>query len=220
MMAVCGEVGEEADRFSLSSLRLYEAQFFGFTPKTCMLRVNSVFNDCLCDILPVVENVCVSQLSKGESEETVELLRSRARECSRKLQEFLGERFKQMSKRMEMLLVDRCLSVPPNVLLPEDQAHKTYPHDAEEVLRLESSLVDLQRACEAEVYAQQALLAELKLQKEVQKQLDGVLIWVRELQNAWVKEGNGNFLESFRLVMESLTKLQETGQEVCNKVSY
>ncbi|XP_038557194.1 protein MIS12 homolog [Micropterus salmoides] len=214
-METVGEVAEEAD-----TLKLYETQFFGFTPQTCMLRVYSAFQDCLYDILPVVEKVCVRQLSRGESDGAEELLRSRARECSRKLQQFLEERFKPLSERMEALLVSRCLSVPPNVLLPEDQAHKTCPPDIQEVLRLESSLADLQRSYEAEVCARQALLAELEEQKEVQKQLDGILMWVRELQAAWVKEGNGSFHESFRLVMESVKKLQEAVGEVCNKAPH
>lgn len=85
---------------------------------------------------------------------------------------------------------------------------------------LESSFVDLQRAFEAEVCARQALLAELEEQKEVQKQLDGILTWFRELQGAWVKEGNGSFQESFRLVMESVKKLQEAVREVCNKAPH
>ncbi|XP_056268654.1 protein MIS12 homolog [Pseudoliparis swirei] len=212
---VRGEADEEADSVPPSILKLYETQFFGFTPQTCMLRVYSAFQDSLCDILLVVEKVCVRQLSKGEPAEAEELLRSRARECSRKLQQFLEERFKRLSERMDALLADRCLSVPPNVLLPEDQLHKSYPQHIEEVLRRESSIADLQRAYEAEVCARQALLAELEEQSEVQKQLDGILTWVRELQAAWVKEGNGSFHDSFRLVMESVKKLQDAVAEVC-----
>ncbi|XP_068430775.1 protein MIS12 homolog [Clinocottus analis] len=214
------EVDEEAESIPPSTLKLYEAQFFGFTPQTCMLRVYSAFQDSLYDILPVVEKVCVRQLSKGDSAEAEELLRSRARECSRKLQQFLEERFKQLSERMDELLADRCFSVPPNVLLPEDQLHKRYPQHMQEVLRRESSLADLQRAYKAEVCARQALLAELEEQREVQKQLDGILTWVRELQAAWVKEGNGSFHDSFRLVMESVKKLQDAVREVCNKAPH
>lgn len=88
------------------------------------------------------------------------------------------------------------------------------------MLRLESSIADVQRAYEAEVYARQALLAELEEQGEVQKQLDGILTWVRELQTAWAKEGNGSFNESFRLVMESVKKLQEAVSEVCKKAPH
>ncbi|XP_044033278.1 protein MIS12 homolog [Siniperca chuatsi] len=219
-MEVRGEVDEEVDSPSPSALKLYETQFFGFTPQTCMLRVYSAFQDCLYDILPVVEKVCVRQLSKGGSDAAEELLRSRARECSRKLQQFLEEQFKQLSKRMEALLVKRCFSVPHNILLPEDQSHKNCPQDVQEVLRLESSLADLQRSYEAEVCARQALQAELEEQREVQKQLGGILAWVRELQAAWVKEGNGSFHESFRLVMESVKKLQEAAGEVCNKAPH
>lgn len=121
------EADEEADNVPPSTLKLYETQFFGFTPQTCMLRVYSAFQDCLYDILPVVEKVCVRQLGRGESAESEELLRARARECSRKLQRFLDERFKLLAERMEALLTERCFSVPPSVLLPEDQLHKTYP---------------------------------------------------------------------------------------------
>ncbi|XP_047436676.1 protein MIS12 homolog [Mugil cephalus] len=222
-MEVHREVVEETGRLSPSLSKMYETQFFGFTPQTCMLRVYSAFQDCLCDILPVVEKVCVRQLSKGESDPAEEQLRSRARECSRKLQQFLEERFQQLSERMEALLVTRCFSVPPSVLLPEDQAHKNCPtQDMQEVLRMETSLEDLHRAYEAEVCARQALLAELEEQREVQDQLDGILTWVRELQAAWEREGNGSFHESFRLAMESVKKLQEAVREVldCSKASY
>lgn len=115
---------------SSSSLNLYETQFFGFTPQTCMLRIFSAFQDSLYEILLVVEKVCVRQLSKGDStgpEE--EALRVQARECNRNLQQFLDERFKQLFERMEALLMNKCFTVPPNVLLPEDQPHKNYPHD-------------------------------------------------------------------------------------------
>ncbi|XP_074522979.1 protein MIS12 homolog [Halichoeres trimaculatus] len=215
-----GEVPKESENLSPSTLKLYETQFFGFTPQTCMLRVYSAFQDCLYDILPVVEKVCVRQISKGGSDGSEEQLRYRARECSRKLQQFLDERFKQLSVRMEALLLDRCFSVPPNVLLPEDQSHKTYPQHIQDVLRLESSIADLQSAYEAEVCARQALMAELEEQREVQEQLDGVLTWVRELQAAWVKEGNGSFLESFRMVMESVKRLQVAVREVCHKTPH
>ncbi|XP_029987098.1 protein MIS12 homolog [Sphaeramia orbicularis] len=219
-MDVRGEAPEDGDTYSPSKLKMYDAQFFGFTPQTCVLRACNAFQDCLYDILPVVEKVCVRQLSKGESAEEEELLRAGARECSRKLQQFLEERFKQLFERMEPLLVDRCLSLPANVLLPEDQSHNKYPQDIQEVFKLESSIADLQTAYEAEICAKQALLAELEEQKEAQKQLEEILAWIRELQGAWVKEGNGSFHESFRLVMESVQKLQKNTREVCKKTPH
>lgn len=128
-MEAHGGAGEEADTLSPSTLKLYETQFFGFTPETCMLRIYSAFRDSLCDILPVVEKVCVRQLSKGESNGAEELLRSQARECSRKLQQYLERRFKQLAERREVLLVNRCFTVPPSVLLPEDKSHSKHTQD-------------------------------------------------------------------------------------------
>lgn len=129
-MDATAEVKDDAaDSSSLSPFKVYETQFFGFTPQTLMLRVYSAFQDCLYDILPVVEKLCVRQLSKGESDGEAALLQSKARECSRKLQLFLEERFKKLWEHMEVLLSDRCFSVPANVLLPEDKPHSSYPQD-------------------------------------------------------------------------------------------
>lgn len=85
------------------------------------------------------------------------------------------------------------------------------------MLKLESSMTDLQGAYEAEVCARQALLAEQQEQEEAQRQLDGTLAWIRELQAAWAKEGNGSFRDSFQLLMESVKKLQEVMGEVLNR---
>lgn len=128
-MDVNREAEQGGECLSPSKLKLYETQFFGFTPKTCMLRVSSAFQDCLCDILPVVEKVCVRELSRADAGAAEEQLQARARECSRKLQQSLEDRFKQLSERMEALLVDRCFSVPPNVLLAEDKSHDKYPQN-------------------------------------------------------------------------------------------
>ncbi|XP_077374412.1 protein MIS12 homolog [Festucalex cinctus] len=201
---------EEADNLSASSLELYESQFFGFTPQTFMFRLSSAFLDNLRDFLNVVEEVCVRQLSKGESDATSEeQLRVQARECSSKQQEFMGERFKQLSELMEALLLSRCFSIPPNVLLEEDQCHKNHPPDTQKMLRLESELTELRRAYEAEVYARRALQAELEEQEEVQKQLDGLL--------ARLTKENCSHQENFQPVVASVKKLQQIIVEVCNE---
>uniref|UniRef100_A0A8C7KDK2 Protein MIS12 homolog n=1 Tax=Oncorhynchus kisutch TaxID=8019 RepID=A0A8C7KDK2_ONCKI len=207
------EKSEEA--MSPSSLKLYEAQFFGFTPQTCMVRVYSAFQDCLNELLLVVEAVFVRKLSGTEP--NGEQLHLRARECTQKLQIFLQERFKRLSGRMETVLVNNVLSVPPNVLLPDDQPHKKYPQRLEEVLKLESSLAELQQAYQVEVCARQALLAELEEQREVQEQLDGILRWIGELQAAWMQEGMGSFHNSFCVMMQSVKKLQAVFGEINKK---
>ncbi|CAL8243491.1 unnamed protein product [Lota lota] len=206
------------DIVSQSTLKLYEAQFFGFTPQTCMFRIYSAFQDCLCGILLVVEKVCVRRLKERDKKQDEARLQSKARECSRKLYEFLEQRFHSFSKRMDALLVDKCFSIPPNVLLPEDQPHRKPPRDIKELMRVESSLADLQRAHQVELCARQALLVELEEQKEVQEQLDGMLRWIGELQTAWLEEGLGSFKDNLPMVMESVKKLQDTIAEICNKM--
>lgn len=102
----------------------------------------------------------------------------------------------------------------------DDKTSRRFSSIIQEILRLESSIADTQKAFEAEVYARQALLAELEEQKEVQKQLDEILTWVRDLQVAWLKAGKGSFNESFRDVMESVHKLQDTVREICKKAPH
>ncbi|KAF7688832.1 protein MIS12 homolog [Silurus meridionalis] len=198
----------ETDVGSLSSdsLKLYEAQFFGFTPQTCMMRMNSAFQDCLYEMLVVVESVFVRKLSQGK--EPPEELRVKTRECTQKLLHFLQERFKKLSSRMEALLVNSVLSVPQNVLLPEDEPHRKHPESKEQLLKLEASIAELQKSYEAEMCAKQALLAELEEQKETQKQLDEVLQWTDELRLSWRKEGMGNTRDCFKNMIETVNQLQ------------
>ncbi|CAL8363489.1 protein MIS12 homolog [Gadus morhua] len=214
----CDGVGVTAlDILSPSTLKLYEAQFFGFTPQTCMFRIYSAFQDCLCGILLVVEKVCVRKLKKRDKTQDEDLLQSKARECSQELYGFLEQRFQSFSKRMDALLVDKCFSIPPNVLLPGDKPHRKSPRDVTDLMRVESSLAALQSAHQAELCARQELLAELEEQREVREQLDGILRWVGELQTAWLKEGLGSFNENFPQVMESVKKLQVNVAEICDK---
>lgn len=99
----------------------------------------------------------------------------------------------------------------------DDKTSRGVSSIIQEILRLESSIADTQKAFQAEVYARQALLAELEEQKEVQKQLDEILTWIRDLRGAWLEAGKGGFNESFRDMMESVQKLQDAVGEICKK---
>lgn len=198
---ICSAAGS----LSSDSLKLYEAQFFGFTPQTCMMRMNSAFQDCLYEMLVVVESVFVRKLSQGKDPPAE--FRVKTRECTQKLLQFLQERFRKLSGRMEALLVNSVLSVPENVLLPEDQPHRKHPGSEEQLLKLEASIAELQKSYEAEMCAKQALLAELEEQKETQARLDEVLQWTDELRLSWRREGLGSIRDSFRNTIETVNQL-------------
>lgn len=84
---------------------------------------------------------------------------------------------------------------------------------------MESSIAATRHAYEAEVCGRRALLAELEEQKILQKRLEEILAWVRDLQVAWLKAGNGGFNESFREVMKSVQKLQEAAGDLQKRSS-
>ncbi|KAK1787564.1 hypothetical protein P4O66_016055, partial [Electrophorus voltai] len=127
------------------------------------------------------------------------------------------ERFRKLSSRMEALLVNSVLSVPANVLLPDDEAQRKYPQSQDRLLKLEASTAELQQAYQAEVCARQALLAELEEQRETQTQLEEVLTWVEELRLAWKQGGMGNIRDSFKRMMQTVTQLQSVMDEIKKK---
>lgn len=114
-----------------------------------------------------------------------------------------------MFQRMKGMLMDRVLTIPPSVLLPDDQLHQKYPEGKEELMKLQSSIAKFQQAYEADVCAKQALLAELEEQKKTQKQLDEVQRWIEELRVSWRREGMGNVQDSIRYMMETVGQLQD-----------
>lgn len=114
-----------------------------------------------------------------------------------------------MFQRMKGMLMDRVLSVPRNVLLPDDQLHQKHPEGKEELTKLQDSVAKLLQDYEAEVCAKQALLAELEEQKETQKQIDEVLRWIEELRLSWRREGMGSVQDSIRHMMETVGQLQD-----------
>ncbi|XP_076867210.1 protein MIS12 homolog isoform X2 [Brachyhypopomus gauderio] len=179
------------------------------------MRVNSAFQDCLYEMLVVVESVFMRKLSQGK--DAPEELSLKTRECTQKLLQFLQERFRKLSGRMEALLTNSVLSVPANVLLPEDEPQRKYPHSREHLLKLEASIAELQQAHQAEVCARQALLAELEEQRETQEQLEEVLTCVEELRLGWKREGMGNVREGFRHMIQTVTHLQSVMGEIKKK---
>uniref|UniRef100_A0A673L1G2 Protein MIS12 homolog n=1 Tax=Sinocyclocheilus rhinocerous TaxID=307959 RepID=A0A673L1G2_9TELE len=168
------------------SLQLYEAQFFGFTPETCTVRVHDAFRDSLNHILVAVESVFMKRLCPGHDPPAE--LRLTARESTQKLRQFLQERFEIMFQRMKGMLMDRVLSIPHNVLLPDDQLHQKYPEGKEDLMKLQDSIANLLQAYEAEVCAKQALL---------------------ELRISWRREGMGNVQDSIRHMMDAVGQLQD-----------
>ncbi|TRY86833.1 hypothetical protein DNTS_028657 [Danionella cerebrum] len=189
------------------SLQLYEAQFFGFTPETCTLRIHNAFRDSLNYILSAVESVFVKRLSLGQDPPAD--LRLAVHESTQKLRQFLQERFQVMFERMKGMLMERVLTIPHNVLLPEHQLQQKHPEAREELMKLQESTAKLLQAYEAEVCAKQALLAELEEQREIQKHLDETLSWIQELRMSWRREGVGSIQDSIRHMIETVSQLQD-----------
>ncbi|MGH0176337.1 UNVERIFIED_CONTAM: hypothetical protein FKN15_072444 [Acipenser sinensis] len=198
------------------SLKLYEAQFFGFTPQTCMLRVYSSFQDCLYEILLAVETVIIKKMGGATAGRSSDgsAVAERVRECTQEFLSFLQGRVSLISSRMEILLQSSVLTVPQNVVLPEDAPHHKYPHSSQQLAKLEAEMSRLQRRYQAQVFAKQALLAELEEQREAQAELDRVLQWIGELKAAWRESGMGNVHESLDFMIQTARCLQETLKEI------
>ncbi|KAF0872641.1 protein MIS12 homolog [Hyaena hyaena] len=189
----------------------YEAQFFGFTPQTCMLRVYIAFQDCLFEVMQAVEQVILKKL---EGVPGCEVSPVQIRKCTEKFLGFMKGRFDSLFGKMEQLFLQLVLRIPPHILLPEDKAQETHPCSEEEFQLLQKEIEELQEKYRTEVCAQQALLAELEEQKIVQDKLRQTLALFDELDGVGRDQGASDFRESLALLVQNSRKLQSIRDDV------
>ncbi|NWR34519.1 MIS12 protein, partial [Tachuris rubrigastra] len=192
----------------------YEAQFFGFTPQTCMLRVYIAFQDYLFEMMLVVEGVILKKLDAIPG---CQISPSQIRKCTEKFLLFMKDHFDKLFGRMEEVLLQLVLNIPKNVLLPEDKVHEQYPCSKEEFQALQEELQQLQQQCRAEAAAGEALRAELEEQKAVVGELEKILQCFNGLENICREHGTGNFKESFAFLTQNSKKLQDALKDIEEK---
>ncbi|NWR79886.1 MIS12 protein, partial [Centropus unirufus] len=192
----------------------YEAQFFGFTPQTCLLHVYFSFQDYLIDVMRVVDSVILKKLDAIPG---CKITPSEIRKSTEKFLLFMKERFDQLFSKMEEVLLQLVLKIPENVLLPEDKFQEQYSYSKEQFQALQDETRQLEERFRAEVSAGQALQAELEEQKAVQAQLEKILAWFDGLENTCREHGAGNFKESLEFLTQSSKKLQEVLKDVEKK---
>ncbi|XP_064533830.1 protein MIS12 homolog [Pseudopipra pipra] len=192
----------------------YEAQFFGFTPQTCMLRLYIAFQDYLFEMMLVVEGVILKKLDAIPG---CQISPSQIRKCTEKFLLFMKDHFDKLFGRMEKVLLQLVLNIPRNVLLPEDRVHEQYPYGKEEFQALQEELQQLQQQCRAEAAAGEALRAELEEQKAVTAELEKILQCFDGLENICREHGVGNFKESLAFLTQNSKKLQDALKDVKEK---
>ncbi|NXG19193.1 MIS12 protein, partial [Grallaria varia] len=192
----------------------YEAQFFGFTPQTCMLRIYLAFQDCLFEVMQVVEAVILRKVDKMPD---CNITPSQVRKCTEEFLLFVKDRFDKLFDKMEEVLLQQVLSIPENVLLPEDKVHEQYPYSPEQFRALQEEIRQLQLQCRAEAAAEQALRAELEEQKVVKAELEKILQWFNDLEKTFREQGIGNLKECLSFLTQSSKKLQVVMKEVEQK---
>ncbi|KFQ19082.1 Protein MIS12, partial [Merops nubicus] len=192
----------------------YEAQFFGFTPQTCMLRIYIAFQDYLFEVMLVVESVILKKLAASPASRISPF---QIRKSTERFLLFMKEHFEKLFSKMEEVLLQLVLSVPKNVLLPEDKVHEQYPYSQEEFRALQDEIQQLQRRSRAEAAAGQALRAELEEQKAVGAELEKILQWFDGLETVGREHGISSFKESFAFLTRSSKKLQDVLKDVEEK---
>ncbi|XP_043847202.1 protein MIS12 homolog [Dromiciops gliroides] len=190
---------------------LYETQFFGFTPQTCMLRIYIAFQDYLFEVMVAVEKVILKKASSlpGCSTSAVQV-----RGSTEAFLRFMKERFNRLFVKMEQVLLQLVLNIPPNILLPEDRCHEKYPQSKEEFHLLQQEVGRLQLQYKAELGAKQALLAELQVQKVVQAQLKKTLQWFDALGDSHGPLGLG---EMMAFLFQHSNRLRSITEDVAQK---
>lgn len=189
----------------------YEAQFLGFTPQTCLLRIYIAFQDYLFEVMQAVEQVILKKL---EEIPDCEISPVQIRKCTEKFLGFMKERFDKLFGKMEQLFLQLILRIPPNILLPEDKCQETHPFTEEEFQLLKKEIEELQEKYKTELCTKQALLAELEEQKLVQAKLKETLTLFDELENAGRDHGTSDFRESLVSLLQNSRKLQNIRDNV------
>ncbi|XP_048374978.1 protein MIS12 homolog [Sphaerodactylus townsendi] len=197
-----------------AELMIYETQFFGFTPQTCMMRVYLAFQDHLFHMMLVIEEVVLKKL---KSMHDTKLTPSSIRRSSEKFLAYTRNHFHQLFGKMEQMLLQVVLSIPENVLLPEHKCQEQYHYTASEFEKLQEEVRHLEHRVKGEISAQQALKTELEEQKATQEQLKRILQWFDGLDNVCRVHGASNLKESFVFLKGNATKLQTVMQEVEDK---
>ncbi|XP_004483569.1 protein MIS12 homolog [Dasypus novemcinctus] len=189
----------------------YEAQFFGFTPQTCMLRIYIAFQDYLFEVMQAVEQVILKKL---DGIPDCEVSPVQIRKCTEKFLCFMKGRFDSLFGKMEQLFLQLILRIPPNILLPEDKSQEMHPCSEEEFLRLQKEIEQLQEKYKIELCTTQALLAELEEQKIVEDKLKQTLTLLDELENVGRDHGTADFRESLVSLVQNSRKLQNIRDNV------
>ncbi|KAG3270108.1 protein MIS12 homolog [Ictidomys tridecemlineatus] len=189
----------------------YEAQFFGFTPETCMLRIYIAFQDYLFEVMQAVEQVI---MKKMEGIPDCDISPVQIRKCTEKFLCFMKGHFDKLFGKMEQLLLQMILRIPPNILLPEDKCQETHPYSEEEFQLLQKEIEELQEKYKTELCTKQALLAELEEQKIVQAKLKQTLTLFDELENVCRDHGTSDFRKSLVSLVQNCRKLQNIRDNV------
>ncbi|KAM5310526.1 protein MIS12 homolog [Glossophaga mutica] len=189
----------------------YEAQFFGFTPQTCMLRIYIAFQDYLFEVMQAVEQVILKKL---DGIPNCEISPVHIRKCTEKFLCFMKGRFDNLFVKMEQLFLQWILRIPPNILLPEDKSQEMHSYSEEEFQLLQKEIEQLQEKYKTELCTKQALLAELEEQKLVQAKLRQTLALFDELQTVGRNHGTSDFRDSFVFLIQNSRKLQDIRDNV------
>ncbi|KAL4827836.1 hypothetical protein H8958_005021 [Nasalis larvatus] len=188
----------------------YEAQFFGFMPQTCMLRIYTTFQDYLFEVMQAIEQVILKKL---DGIPHCDISPVQIRKCTEKFLCFMKGHFDNLFSKMEQLFLHLILCIPSSILLPEDKCKET-PYSEEDFQQLQKEIEQLQEKYKTELCTKQALLAELEEQKIVQAKLKQTLTSFDELQNVGRDHGTSDFRESLVSMVQNSRKLQNIRDSV------
>ncbi|XP_011733659.2 protein MIS12 homolog [Macaca nemestrina] len=188
----------------------YEAQFFGFMPQTCMLRIYIAFQDYLFEVMQAVEQVILKKL---DGIPDCDISPVQIRKCTEKFLCFMKGHFDNLFSKMEQLFLQLILRISSNILLPEDKC-KEIPYSEEDFQHLQKDFEQLQEKYKTELCIKQAPLAELEEQKIVQAKLKQTLTFFDELQNVVRDHGTSDFRESLVSLVQNSRKLQNIRDSV------
>ncbi|XP_071499034.1 protein MIS12 homolog [Diadema antillarum] len=151
------------------SLKEYETQYFGFTPKSFIDGVYNALGDYLYDCVDAMDKYIASEAEQGKHPVSAEAIR----ESSDRLLAYLQFAFDKAFDRLETYLMKNIFHIPSHVTLPEDKVHLEITATESDEVKIDAELEELRESIRNARFVNAALQQWTHDVQKVQQLLDG-----------------------------------------------
>ncbi|WAR28809.1 MIS12-like protein [Mya arenaria] len=172
----------------------YAVQYFGFHPQAFMNGMYNAILEYLQEARTALNDAILSTFRDTVSQSELE-------QVSLQQSNVAVERLNDKFDKAEVYLNLNVFSIPPELVLPEDQVHEDPSCSKEKLAALDTDIQDVTDRIIAVKYANVVLRERLQEIEELQKQMDATLTTVDKLHSTVATE-SGDLAQSVRTLLQ------------------